>query len=188
MTGIAIFLNATDAQAYSEKIHAYLQANRPGYDAVKWCDPEQSANGTEFFVKQPVEEVVQKWPVPINTATEKAKAAGITEALPEFGEMVEIGKYYLYKGDVLKCRQTHNRTIYEPKDTPALFSFFRDNSNQLKWIAGEQVEVGWMRIFEGVKYEVIQAHQTQSDWTPDVTTALWKVYSETTEEPDVRPP
>lgn len=91
--------------------------------------------------------------------------------------LCEVGKYYQWKGDILKCRQTHNRTIYDPKDTPALFSYFRDNSDQLEWIAGEQVEVGWMRIYNGTKYEVIQAHQTQADWIPTSTLGtLWKIY------------
>ena len=119
----------------------------------------------------------------MDVATELASSAGTTEPLPEVGEECVIDKYYLYKGDILKCRQTHNRTIYEPKDTPALFSFFRDNSDQLEWMAGEQVEVGWMRIYEGVKYEVIQAHQTQADWIPTATIGvLWKIYSEETPE------
>ena len=101
----------------------------------------------------------------------------MTISLPETGGECFINQYYLYKGDILKCRQTHYRTIYEPKDTPALFSFWRDNSEQLQWISGEQVEIGWMRIYEDVKYEVIQAHQTQDDWIPTATlNVLWKIY------------
>lgn len=71
------------------------------------------------------------------------------------------------------CVQTHNRTIYEPKDTPALFSFFRENTDELLWIPNEWVKLGWKRIYNGVTYTVIQAHQTLSTWTPDVTPALW---------------
>lgn len=174
MTKVAVFNTEPDAIAYSNKVHQYLTANRPGYNAVKWADPEQSADGLTWMVKLPIEKIEQKWSTPINTAAEKAKAEGITEDFPDVGGLVEIGKYYLYKGDVLKCRQTHNRTIYEPKDTPALFSFFRDNSEQLQWMAGEQVEVGWQRIHNNVRYEVILAHQTQDDWTPDKTPTLWK--------------
>lgn len=177
---IAIFTTEVDAITYSNKIHTYLVVNRPNYHAIKWCDPEMSVDGLTWFVKDPIEQVEQKWPVAINTTAERAKATGITEPLPEFGISCIKDKYYLYKGDILKCRQTHNRTIYEPKDTPALFSFFRDNNNQLAWIVGEQVSIGWMRIYNGVKYEVIQAHQTQSDWTPIATPALWKVYIDTT--------
>jgi len=44
----------------------------------------------------------------------------------------------------------------------------------LEWMEGEKVEVGWTRMYEGKKYECLQAHQTLSTWTPDVTPALWK--------------
>lgn len=43
------------------------------------------------------------------------------------------------------------------------------------WVAGETVSVGDKRYYNGVWYECITAHTTQSDWTPDVTPALWKV-------------
>ena len=170
---IAIFNTEADAKAYSDKIHAYLQANRPGYNAEKWADPIQSADGTQWTVKQPIEEEIQKWEIPINTENEKAKAVGITEDLPESGQVIE-GKFYLYKGDVLRCRQTHDRTIYEPKDTPALFSFFRDNTNQLQWIENEEVEAGWKRIYNDVMYKCIQPHMTLIGWEPDKTPALWE--------------
>lgn len=177
---IAIFNTENDAITYANKIHTYLQANRPDYNASKWCDPIMSSDGLTWIVKEPIEQIENLWTVPINTATERAKATGITEPLPEVGVSCIKDQYYLDKGDILKCRQTHNRTIYEPKDIPALFSFFRDNSDQLQWIVGEQVSVGWMRIYNSVKYEVIQAHQTQSDWTPNTAITLWKVYVDTT--------
>lgn len=173
---IAIFSTQAEAIAYSNKIHTYLQSVRPNYNAVKWAEPEQSVDG-KWSVKTPVEYDDNRWGTPLDVEDELATAEGTTQPLPEVGVQCIIGQYYLYKGDILKCRQTHNRTIYEPKDTPALFSYFRDNSNQLEWIVGEQVEVGWMRIYNNVKYEVVQAHQTQADWTPTTTLGtLWKVY------------
>jgi hypothetical protein len=173
---IAIFNTQAEAIAYSDKIHAYLQSVRPNYNAVKWADPTEGVDG-KWSVKTPVEYDDNRWGTPLDVTTELASADGTTEPLPEVGEQCVIDQYYLYKGDILKCRQTHNRTIYDPKDTPALFSYFRDNSNQLEWIVGEQVEVGWMRIYNGIKYQVLQAHQTQADWTPAATLGtLWKVY------------
>lgn len=173
---IALFNTQAEAIAYSDKIHAYLQSVRPNYTAVKWAEPQEGTDGT-WSVKTPVEYDDNRWGTPLDVEDELASAAGMTEPLPEVGEECVIGQYYLYKGDILKCRQTHNRTIYEPKDTPALFSYWRDNSDQLQWISGEQVEVGWMRIYEDVKYEVVQAHQTQDDWIPTATLGtLWKVY------------
>ena len=99
------------------------------------------------------------------------------EELPNEGWIEK--KLYSYNNDVVYCRQPHNRTIYDPKNTPALFSFFREEIGDLQWIKGEQVEIGWMRIYNDVKYEVIQSHQTQSDWTPNIANTLWKVYEET---------
>jgi hypothetical protein len=96
--------------------------------------------------------------------------------LPDIGEQVLVGKLYVYETGLIKCRQTHNRTIYAIEDIPALFSFFRENSDDLEWIPNEQVESGWVRVYNGVKYEVIQSHQTQSNWKPDNTPSLWKIW------------
>ena len=43
-----------------------------------------------------------------------------------------------------------------------------------KWEAGKVVKVGDLYRHMDKLYEVIQAHTTQADWTPDVTPALWK--------------
>ena len=45
----------------------------------------------------------------------------------------------------------------------------------LAWVAGEAVAVGDKRYYKGVWYECLQAHTTQSDWTPDAVPALWNV-------------
>ena len=43
-----------------------------------------------------------------------------------------------------------------------------------KWAAGQTVRVGEQRWHDGELFTVIQAHTTQSDWTPTATPALWK--------------
>ena len=100
--------------------------------------------------------------------------------LPKFGEPCEKDRIYIYNEQeengyhgLVKCVQTHNRTIYSPQETPALFSFFRENSDDLEWIPNEIVELGWKRIYEGVQYEVIQPHMTLAGWEPPNTPALW---------------
>ena len=45
-----------------------------------------------------------------------------------------------------------------------------------KWAAGQAVTIGLRRWYDGVLYECVQAHTTQSDWTPPVVPALWKAY------------
>lgn len=46
-----------------------------------------------------------------------------------------------------------------------------------KWEAGIYVAVGERYQYNGVLYRVVQSHTTQSDWTPDITPALWTVVS-----------
>lgn len=103
--------------------------------------------------------------------------------LPDIGQQCLKDVIYKYsEGDIdtgynglVICMQPHNRTIYPPMDTPALFSFFRENTDDLEWIPNEMVEMGWKRWHEGKQYEVIQPHQTQSDYTPMATLGvLWK--------------
>ena len=103
------------------------------------------------------------------------------EDLPEMGQPVVKDKIYKHESDdgfppLVIARQNHVRTEHDPKTVPALFSFFRENSDTLEWIMNEWVELGWKRVYGGKTYEVIQAHQTQSDWTPPATPALWKIY------------
>jgi hypothetical protein len=174
---ITIFNTEAEAVAYSDKIHNYLLSVRPNYNASKWATPEQSADGSTWSVKTPVEYDDNRWGIPLDLDNELTEAEGTTEPLPDAGGLCTIDKYYQYKGDILKCRQTHNRTIHDPKDTPALFSYFRDNSDQLQWIEGEEVKVKWMRWYHDKQYEVIQAHMTQASWNPVATLGvLWKVY------------
>jgi hypothetical protein len=96
--------------------------------------------------------------------------------LPDEGEEV-LQQLYAYNNKVVYCRQKHNRTIYPPEQTPALFSFFRDETGDLSWIEGELVKVGWIREHEDVEYEAITEHMTLPGWEPDNTPTLWKEYT-----------
>ena len=55
------------------------------------------------------------------------------------------------------------------------------------WATGIAVEVGQRYQYGDRLYKVGQAHTTQSDWTPDITPALWTVidieHSGTLEDP-----
>ena len=55
------------------------------------------------------------------------------------------------------------------------------------WKSGIAVKVGERYQYNGRLYKVIQAHTTQSDWTPDITPSLWVVidveHSGTLEDP-----
>lgn len=97
----------------------------------------------------------------------------IFPVLPDKGRLVE-GEIYSYGNGAVKVRQTHDRTIYTPEETPDLFFYYRDNTDDLLWVKNEWVEMGWNRMYNGIKYEVIQPHQTLIGMEPDVTPALWK--------------
>lgn len=44
------------------------------------------------------------------------------------------------------------------------------------WEVGLAVEVGEVYRWDGTLVEVIQAHTTQADWTPDLVPALFKIH------------
>jgi len=102
--------------------------------------------------------------------------------LPAAGEGLEAGGIYQWQNIAVMVRQSHTRTEHDPPDVPALFLIYRENAGAaLDWIAGEQVSVGTHRMFDGTEYEALQSHVTQSDWTPPVVPALWRVYVPTPE-------
>lgn len=123
---------------------------------------------TDDTVRQPLESI---------TDTEQVRT------MPQIGEPVKIGILYVWETGLIKCRQDHDRTIYDPADIPALFSFWRgeldSDGNPFEWIQNEEVKLGWKRIYEGVTYEVIQPHQTLITWEPTATIdVLWKTEQE----------
>jgi len=96
------------------------------------------------------------------------------DPLPDSG-WIEAGKIYSYSGKFVICRQGHERTIYPPEQTPALFAVYRENADSvLDWIPKENVIVGTRRKYLDKIYQCLQAHLTLETWTPDKTPALWK--------------
>jgi hypothetical protein len=64
------------------------------------------------------------------------------------------------------------------EDSDSFYARFRHFAD--KWQPGIAVEVGQILHYEvdDKLYEVIQAHTTQSDWTPDIVPALFNVIHE----------
>jgi len=100
-------------------------------------------------------------------------ATTIFPVLPTSGSL-KRGEIYSYANGAVMVVQDHERTIYTPEQTPALFSFYRPNPEGTEWIAGEQVGVNATRTYVGKTYKCLQAHQTQNTWKPDTTPALWQ--------------
>lgn len=102
-------------------------------------------------------------------------APGLFPPLPDAG-WLEAGAIYAYKGAAVLVRQSHSRTEHAPTSVPALFIIYRENAGAvLEWVAGEKVGVGTRRGYNAKVYECLQAHVTQSDWTPPAVPALWKI-------------
>ena len=112
------------------------------------------------------------------TALEAMMAqAGAFLALPDSG-WLEQGDIYQWGGTLVMVRQSHNRAPYNPDETPALFCVYRENAGDvLDWVVGEQVSEGTRRLYESIEYRCLQPHQTQANWTPPATPALWAVVS-----------
>ena len=89
---IAVFTTQAEAQAYANKIHSYLTANRPDYNATKWGDPISNDTKTEWYVKSPPEQEKQLWKVPITTTLELSKSVLLIDKYPELKEEIIIKK------------------------------------------------------------------------------------------------
>lgn len=108
-------------------------------------------------------------------------ATTLYPALPNLGALKQ-GEIYSYNGGMVIVEQDHNRTIYPPEDTPALFSVYRKNSEGMEWVANEQVIAGDKRTYGGKTYQCIQSHQSQESWNPELTVGtLWQVVPATAE-------
>jgi len=106
-----------------------------------------------------------------------AAAAGDYKPLPDAG-WLEANEIYAYEGKFVIVRQSHQRTIYAPADTPALFSVHRADSDGIDWIANEPVKRGMVRTYGGKEFSCLQSHVTQEDWTPPAVPALWAAVKE----------
>lgn len=53
-----------------------------------------------------------------------------------------------------------------------------ENANLfLPWATGTSYSIGDLRSYEGSLYKCLQAHTSQDDWAPDVSSSLWKSLS-----------
>ena len=91
------------------------------------------------------------------------------------GTAYSVNDIVTYDGSLYVVRQVHtSQADWTPPQVLALYRVYRASAETLLvWIASESVKVGWQRTYNGDTYECLQAHVTQSDWTPDKTPALW---------------
>ena len=75
---LAIFLDEKSAMDFSNKIHEYLKANRPGYSAERWSYPNKSDFEEKWMVKVPFD--YQQWPVKLKIDTTVKETIPIADA------------------------------------------------------------------------------------------------------------
>lgn len=119
----------------------------------------------------------------IGTQAAPTKETGRIWDLPARAAVWRSGKAYavndvaIFKGVPWTCIQAHtSQSNWTPPAVPALWAIQgQGGDGPVGWVAGETVAVGDQRVFEGVTYEVIQAHTTQVGWEPPNVPALWAV-------------
>jgi hypothetical protein len=173
-----IFLFAVNLFAQNNN-HIIIDSSQAEQVRGKWgkysaIEPVKTFDG-KFIIPERV--LTDPDLIQVRNILQTVKSNAVTQNiidLPDAGVTVYLDSLYNSDDGLVKCRQTHVRTEHKPSQVPALFSFFRENSDTLSWIPNEEVKAGWKRIYEGVTYTCLQAHLTLSNWTPDVTPALWE--------------
>lgn len=128
-------------------------------------------------------EVNGKLGIDIEVNYEQKVSANIFPPLPASGWLKE-GVIYSYGNGAVMVRQPHERTVYAPELTPALFSFYRENTEGQEWIPNEPITINATRIYEGKTYKCIKPHTSQVDWTPLLTLGvLWEEVQQQQEQP-----
>ena len=183
----AIYINHTDNGVQEEE----MEGSR--YEADFTIVKELSAEAAiKAFTRQQEDpdldvavittiEVDGKYALDVEREHPESVSPDIFPALPETGTLKK-GEIYSYNNGAVMVVQDHDRTIYAPGLTPALFSFYRTVKEGLEWIPGEKVETGETRVYNGKTYVCLQSHQTQEAWTPELTIGvLWSVKATTSE-------
>lgn len=107
--------------------------------------------------EQEFEEMQQWRALAKNTAGEVFGVTPSTSYAPSLAELVAQLKTVLRK-------EVQQLPDEEAMNVPSLFD---------EWEPGITVEAGERRYYAKQLYKCVQSHTTQSDWTPDVTPALW---------------
>jgi LmbE family N-acetylglucosaminyl deacetylase len=122
-------------------------------------------------------EVVAKQVIDVETLDDTDEQA-ISALYPWWvpGVSLAVNDIVAYQSVLWRCIQAHTtQSDWAPEAVPALFVRVREpqGNTPLQWVAGEQVAVNDVRVYQGVSYRVIQAHTTQAGWEPPNVPALW---------------
>ena len=110
------------------------------------------------------------------TPQRRREVAGVFPPLRE-GESVVAGDVRLADGQLIEARQDHTVTHHDWQDTPNLWRIHRTDDEPdgpVEWRPQMKLQKDDEVIYEGVVYKVLQKHDTQSDWAPNVATTLFQ--------------
>jgi len=108
-----------------------------------------------------------------------APIAGKGGMVPEWetGTAYAVDDIALHQGRVWKCIQAHtSQADWQPVDVPALWTGQRPDTGggPIPWEPALALTTDDQVTYEGVTYNVIQAHTTQAGWTPPAVPALFQ--------------
>lgn len=119
---------------------------------------------------------------PFNTQAElQTYIAGLAVAkfptIPSVGEKCELNKVYAYGTKKVKCLQNHNRMVFAPEETPALWLVIDTiNVGYPIWKqptgGHDAYQIGDKVSFNGKNYESLIAANV---WSPTVYPSGWKI-------------
>lgn len=132
-----------------------------GYKPV--CEVEEP-EGAEYFVYREYDACfVQEWRMkdePLQEGDIWTSNSGVD---PSFDDIVRVKNDTAY---IESNMNTYNLTDKEALEVKEMYP---------KWESGLSVNVGERYLYEDVLWEVIQAHTTQENWKPSISTSsLWK--------------
>ncbi len=102
--------------------------------------------------------------------------------LPEIGEWVDADRVYRYGDKMVRCVQGHNRTIYEPEQTPALFIVIEPTGGDYPvWVqpagAHDAYKIGDIVWYPTQGSQLYESLINGNVWSPTAHPAGWRLIS-----------
>ena len=121
--------------------------------------------------------VVDKVKADVLTDEQVAEIAPLFDPLTA-GTQVDTGDVYRWDGTLVEALQPHTVEAWWldlASLPPSLYKVHRtdDGTGPIEWQPGISVTTEDQVWYDGVLYDVIQAHTTQEGWTPPATPALF---------------
>ena len=152
-----------------------------GYSTVAWHDDGTVTVEVADSYLAPARDAAARL-----TVVDKVKADALTDEqvasiAPLFdpwrpGLTVAVGDVLSWDGTLVEVIQAHTtQADWEPHLVPALFKIHRtdDGTGPIPWQPGISVVAGEQVTYDGVTYDVVQSHTTQTGWEPPATPSLF---------------